>query len=51
MGVWYEPLEVWRAYAAGPVTGGAVNSGHYLPEEAPEEVLAALGPFLNRTAG
>lgn len=46
MGAWYEPLEVWRAYAAGPVTGGAVTSGHYLPEEAPEEVLAALDGFL-----
>ncbi len=46
VGVWYEPLEVWRGYASGPVTGGPVNSGHYLPEEAPEEVLAALEPFL-----
>jgi haloacetate dehalogenase len=43
---WYEPLEVWRGYADGPVTGGAVNSGHYLPEESPEEVLAALDGFL-----
>ena len=27
-------------------TFGAVNSGHYLAEEAPEEVLAALDRFL-----
>ncbi|MGG5821526.1 alpha/beta fold hydrolase [Falsiroseomonas sp. HW251] len=46
VGVWYQPLEVWRHYADGPVSGGAVNSGHYLPEEAPEEVLAALDGFL-----
>lgn len=46
VGVWYEPLEVWRRYADGPVTGGAVNAGHYLAEEAPEEVLAALDGFL-----
>jgi haloacetate dehalogenase len=46
VGVWYEPLEVWRHYATGEVTGGAVNSGHYLAEEAPEEVLAALEGFL-----
>lgn len=46
IGQWYAPLEVWRGYADGPVTGGAVNSGHYLAEEAPEEVLAALDRFL-----
>ena len=46
IGKWYEPLELWRRYAAGPVNGGPVNSGHYLAEEAPDEVLAALRPFL-----
>jgi haloacetate dehalogenase len=47
VGVWYEPLEVWRRYAAGPVGGGPVQSGHYLAEEAPEQVLEALAPFLS----
>jgi haloacetate dehalogenase len=51
IGQWYAPLDVWRDYAVGPVTGGPVPSGHYLAEEAPEAVLAALSPFLNRTAG
>jgi haloacetate dehalogenase len=51
VGVWYEPLAVWRDHANGPVTGGPVNSGHYLAEEAPEEVLAALDGFLSRTEG
>jgi haloacetate dehalogenase len=46
IGQWYEPLALWRDYADGPVTGGPVNSGHYLAEEAPEEVLAALDGFL-----
>jgi len=46
IGQWYAPLEVWRDYAAGPVTGGAVASGHYLAEEAPEEVLGWLDRFL-----
>ena len=46
IGEWYKPLEVWRQYANGPVIGQAVNSGHYLAEEAPEEVLATLGGFL-----
>lgn len=43
---WYDVLAVWRAYAAGEVTGGPVASGHYLAEEAPEEVLAWLDRFL-----
>jgi haloacetate dehalogenase len=43
---WYDALAVWRDYASGPVAGHAVNSGHYLAEEAPEEVLAALDAFL-----
>jgi haloacetate dehalogenase len=47
VGEWYTPLEVWRDYASGPVSGGAVNSGHYLPEESPEEVLTALDGFLH----
>lgn len=46
IGQWYDALAVWREYASGPVTGHAVNSGHYLAEEAPEEVLAALDQFL-----
>jgi len=47
IGVWYRPLEVWRSFASGPVQGGPVQSGHYLAEEAPEEVLAALDGFLD----
>jgi haloacetate dehalogenase len=43
---WYDVLEIWRQYASGPVSGGAVNSGHYLAEEAPEECLARLDGFL-----
>ncbi len=46
IGQWYAPLEVWRAYSDAEVAGHAVNSGHYLAEEAPAEVLAALEEFL-----
>ncbi|HEX3350244.1 MAG TPA: alpha/beta hydrolase [Acetobacteraceae bacterium] len=45
IGTWYEPLAIWRAYCAAPVTGGAVNSGHYVAEEAPNEVLDWFGRF------
>ena len=43
---WYDALDLWRNYSTGPLTGGAVNSGHYLAEEAPEEVLNWLDQFL-----
>lgn len=46
IGQWYAPLEVWRRYARGPVSGQPVPSGHYLAEEAPDDVLAALRGFL-----
>ena len=43
---WYDAMAVWRRYAAGPLEGAAVASGHYLAEEAPAEVLARLDGFL-----
>jgi haloacetate dehalogenase len=45
IGQWYDPLAIWRDYAAAEVTGGPVPSGHYLAEEAPEAVLAAFERF------
>jgi haloacetate dehalogenase len=46
LGRWYgDPLDIWRAWA-DDVTGGPVDAGHFLPEEAPEETLAWLLPFL-----
>lgn len=45
IGGWYEPLDIWRRYCDGGVAGGAVDSGHYLAEEAPEEVLARFFAF------
>jgi haloacetate dehalogenase len=41
----YDVLDVWRQYA-DDVTGHPLPSDHYLPEEAPAEVVAALRPFL-----
>ncbi|MBC7799765.1 MAG: alpha/beta hydrolase [Gemmatimonadaceae bacterium] len=46
VGGWYDPVSLWREYCDGPVTGGPVDSGHYLAEEAPNEVLEHLVPFL-----
>ncbi|MFZ1102957.1 MAG: alpha/beta hydrolase [Hyphomicrobiaceae bacterium] len=45
IGKWYDPLAIWQQYCAAEVTGGAVDSGHYLAEEAPAEVLQRFGAF------
>ncbi len=47
IGQWYDPLPLWSSYSARPVTGGAVESGHYLAEEAPATVLDHLVRFLD----
>ena len=40
----FDPLAVWRDYASD-VRGHALPCGHFLPEEAPAETLAALTDF------
>lgn len=45
------PLDVWRDWVAGEVSGRAVECGHFLPEEAPDTVLEDLVPFLLAHAG
>lgn len=40
-----DSLEVWRRWADS-VKGGPLPSGHFIPEEAPEELTASLGRFL-----
>jgi haloacetate dehalogenase len=39
------PLQVWRRWAAD-VTGGPLPSGHFIAEEASEQLLASLTEFL-----
>ena len=45
LGEWYAPLAIWRRYCRAEVTGGPIDSGHYLAEEAPQAVLAAFRGF------
>ena len=42
----YDVLSIWRGYTTGAVTGQALPCGHFLPEEAPEDTLTHLLPFL-----
>jgi haloacetate dehalogenase len=45
----FRPLDEWRRVSECPVEGRAMASGHYLPEEVPEELSAALLRFLRLT--
>lgn len=47
IGKWYDPLAIWSDYADRQPSGAAIASGHYLAEEAPEQVLSNLLPFLD----
>jgi haloacetate dehalogenase len=40
-----DPLPVWRRWAVD-VQGGPLPCGHFLPEEAPDELVASLREFL-----
>jgi haloacetate dehalogenase len=41
---WYDVLDLWREWS-GDVRGRALECGHYLPEEAPEETFTELRSF------
>lgn len=44
VGTWYDVLGVWRDWA-GDVRGHAIDAGHFMAEEAPDETYAALRAF------
>jgi haloacetate dehalogenase len=41
----FQPLKTWLDLVVSP-TGEAINSGHFIPEENPEETVRALRAFL-----
>lgn len=41
----FEPLALWQAQCAAQVSGQALETGHFVPEEAPAEVAGALRAF------
>jgi haloacetate dehalogenase len=41
----FDVVQTWRDKATD-VRGHPLPSGHFIPEEAPEELLAAIVPFL-----
>ena len=47
IGQWYDALAIWREYCTKDVIGGPVQSGHYLAEEAPGEVIDHFEAFFS----
>ena len=47
LGHWFDVLEVWRGWA-DDVRGQAIDSGHFLAEERPDEVADELLAFFGR---
>ena len=45
----FDMLAIWREFASA-VTGRAIDSGHYIVEEAPDAALAAMLPFLHEAS-
>jgi len=43
---WYQTLSIWKKYCSKEVKGNAINSGHYLAEENPVEVIESIKNFL-----
>ncbi|MDC1280661.1 alpha/beta hydrolase [bacterium] len=43
---WYQTLSIWKKYCSKEVIGNAINSGHYLAEENPDEVIENIKNFL-----
>jgi haloacetate dehalogenase len=41
---WYDTLAIWREWA-DDVTGRAIDCGHFMVEERPHEMLAAIREF------
>jgi haloacetate dehalogenase len=45
VGSW-DVLATWREKSAAPVTGRAIDCGHFLQEERPQDLLRELVQFL-----
>jgi len=44
----FSPIEDWQAKASGKVTGQALQSGHFIPDQVPEILLEEMLGFFER---
>lgn len=45
IGGWYDPRALWRAGIDGPLSGGPIEAGHFIPEEAPGDLAERFQVF------
>ena len=45
IGGWYDPRMLWQNGVAGTVEGSPIEAGHFIPEEAPYELVERLRGF------
>tara|TARA_B100000029_G_C16755152_1_gene659762 strand:- start:41 stop:514 length:474 start_codon:yes stop_codon:yes gene_type:complete len=45
VGKQFKPLKIWQKYTKKKITGSAIKSGHFLPEESPKEITKKLINF------
>ena len=43
---WYDPLSIWQNYCTQEIKGNSIDSGHYLAEENPKEIIKNILQFL-----
>jgi haloacetate dehalogenase len=43
-----DPLALWRKWVKGPLSGRSLDSGHFIPEENPDQLLPELRAFLSQ---
>ena len=43
----YNPLSIWKKYCSAELKGYGINTGHYLAEEDPEEIIKCVRRFFN----
>jgi len=43
----FKPLALWQSQCAGTVTGQAMPTGHFIPEELPQETATQLADFFS----
>ena len=51
VGKLYQPLTLWRAQCGAGIEGKAMDAGHFVPEERPDEVAARLRAFMLAAPG
>ena len=45
IGKQFNPLKIWKKYTTKKISGFAINSGHFIPEQNPKETVKKLRIF------